>query len=86
MLKANYGSIVAYYTGIVPCYGETATPDVYDIAECIRQAYFDPARVNKYGEESRKFTLPFDWDKIVKDHWVPLLDKMADKIKAENRN
>ena len=40
-----------------PINGETATPDVYDIAECIKQAYFNPEKVKKYGEESRKFAL-----------------------------
>jgi glycosyltransferase involved in cell wall biosynthesis len=65
-----------------PINAETATPDVYDIARCIEDAYFHPDKVQKYGEESRKFALPFDWDNIVENQWVPLLDKMASEIKA----
>ena len=64
-----------------PINAETATPDVYDIAKCIEDAYFHPDKVKKYGEASRKFALPFDWDKVVRDSWVPLLDKMALDIK-----
>jgi glycosyltransferase involved in cell wall biosynthesis len=65
-----------------PINAETATPDVYDIAECIEDAYFHPDKVEKFGEASRQFALPFDWDKIVGNHWVPLLDKMASDIKG----
>ncbi|HSV48899.1 MAG TPA: glycosyltransferase [Candidatus Acidoferrales bacterium] len=64
-----------------PINAETATPDVYDIARCIEDAYFHPDKVKKFGEASREFALPFDWDKIVADHWVPLLDNMASEIK-----
>jgi glycosyltransferase involved in cell wall biosynthesis len=64
-----------------PINAETATPDVYDIAKCIKQAYFHPDKVKKYGEKSRKFALSFDWDKIVEDHWVPVLDEIASDTK-----
>jgi glycosyltransferase involved in cell wall biosynthesis len=60
-----------------PINAESSTPDVYDIAKCIEDAYFHPEKIEKYGEESRKFALPLDWDNIVKDYWVPLLDKIA---------
>jgi glycosyltransferase involved in cell wall biosynthesis len=66
-----------------PINAETATPDVYDIAKCIEDAYFHPDKIRKYSEVSREFALPFDWEKIVKDHWVPILNKLATKIKAE---
>ncbi len=66
-----------------PINAETASPDVYDIARCIEDAYFHPEKVQKFGEESRKFALPFDWDNIVKNQWVPLLDKMASDIKSQ---
>ena len=33
---------------------ETATPDVYDIARCIKEAYFNPDKVKSYGEKSRE--------------------------------
>ena len=61
---------------------ETASPDVYDIAKCIKDAYFNPDKVKKYGEESRKFALPFNWDNLVENQWVPLLDKMATNTKT----
>lgn len=69
-----------------PINAETAAPDVYDIAKCIEDAYFHPDKVKKYGEASREFALQFDWETIVKDRWVPLLDKMASDIKLENKN
>jgi len=60
-----------------PINAESATPDVYDIAKCIEDAYFHPEKVQKYGQASRRFALSFDWDKIVKDQWVPLLENIA---------
>ncbi len=67
-----------------PINGETATPNVYDIAKCIEDAYFHPEKVEKYGKASRQFALQFDWDKIVKDHWVPILDNIASEIKRSS--
>ena len=60
---------------------ETATPDVYDIAKCIHDAYFNPDKVKSYGEESIKFASQYSWDSIVENQWVPLLNKMAATIK-----
>lgn len=68
-----------------PINAECAVPDVYDIAKCIEDAYFHPEKIRKYGEASREFALPFDWDKLVENQWVPLLDKMALDMKLENR-
>ncbi|MBN2261071.1 MAG: glycosyltransferase [Clostridiales bacterium] len=64
-----------------PINAESATPDVYDIAKCIKKAYFNPEKVKKYGEKARKFALRFDWEKIVQERWVPLLNEMASNIK-----
>jgi hypothetical protein len=67
-----------------PINAETASPDVYDIAKCIEAAYYNPDKVKKYGEESRQFVLPFNWDNLVENQWVPILDKMATNLKHEN--
>jgi glycosyltransferase involved in cell wall biosynthesis len=67
-----------------PINAETAVPDVYDIAKCIEDAYFHPDKVKRHGEESRKFALPFNWDDIVTNHWVPILTKLATTIRAEH--
>jgi glycosyltransferase involved in cell wall biosynthesis len=64
-----------------PLNAETATPDVYDIAKCIHDAYFNPDKVKSYGEESIKFASQYSWDSVVENQWVPLLDKMAATIK-----
>lgn len=69
-----------------PINAETATPDVYDIAKCIKDAYFNPDKVKKYGEESRKFALPFNWDSIIENQWVPLLNKIANSTKPDRVN
>jgi len=67
---------------------DTATPDVYDIAKCIEDAYFHPDKLEKYSEASREFALPFDWDTIVENGWVPLLKELATNIakKSEEKN
>jgi glycosyltransferase involved in cell wall biosynthesis len=64
-----------------PINADTAVPDVYDIARCIEDAYFHPKKLESFGEASRKFALPFDWDKIVADHWVPILNQIANDTK-----
>ncbi|MCL2172962.1 MAG: glycosyltransferase [Nitrososphaerota archaeon] len=64
-----------------PINGETATPDVYSIADCIADAYFHPDQIKKYSEASRTFALPYNWDNIVENQWVPILAKMAGNTK-----
>ena len=62
---------------------ETATPDVYDIARCIKEAYFNPDKIKSYGEKSLEFASQFSWDNIVETQWVPVLDKLAATIKRQ---
>jgi glycosyltransferase involved in cell wall biosynthesis len=60
-----------------PIAGESAVPDVYDIADCIKQAYFHTDTLKKYGYDSRGFSLSFDWDMIVENKWIPYLEKLS---------
>jgi glycosyltransferase involved in cell wall biosynthesis len=62
-----------------PINSETASPDVYDIARCIENAYFNPKRLEKYSEESKNFATSFSWDSIVEKNWVPVLERMIEK-------
>jgi glycosyltransferase involved in cell wall biosynthesis len=71
-----------------PINADTAIPDVNSIEECIKEAYFKPDLLKKYGEESRKFALTLDWNDVVNNMWIPILDNIIDESqpkKAEDR-
>jgi glycosyltransferase involved in cell wall biosynthesis len=66
-----------------PINADTAIPDVTSISQCIEEAYFKPDLLAKYGREARKFALTLDWDDVVKDIWVPLLDNVIEDTKCK---
>jgi glycosyltransferase involved in cell wall biosynthesis len=68
-----------------PINAETASPDVYSIAECIKDAYFNEKLRTKYGKESREFALKFNWDDLVANQWVPLLKGMMKDTSVDDR-
>ena len=52
--------------------------DVNKCVEALEEAYRNPVLRQKYGEMSRKAMKEYDWDKIVKEKWIPFL-KEAEK-------
>ena len=63
-----------------PINADTAIPDPYSIAKCIEEAYMKPDLLKKYSREARKFALTLDWDDLVRDMWVPMLDNIVENV------
>jgi len=61
----------------------TSIPDSYNIAKAIEDAYFDDKLRKKYNTECRKFALQYDWDDIVREQWVPLIDSIIEESKPK---
>jgi len=61
---------------VTPINAITAVPDEHSIARCIERAYFKDKERAKFSKLSRKFALQYDWDLLVRDKWVPYLDKI----------
>lgn len=68
-----------------PINAETACPDVYSIADCIKEAYMDKDVREKYGKASREFSLKFNWDDLVANQWAPLLKNMVKETPVDDR-
>lgn len=64
-----------------PLNAETGYPDVYDIAEKLERAYFRTEEREKFGKLSAEYAKRFEWDNIVDNHWVPLLNTMVEEQK-----
>jgi glycosyltransferase involved in cell wall biosynthesis len=64
-----------------PINAETAFPDVYSIADCIKDAYFDDKKREGFGLKSREFALRYNWDDLVHNSWVPLLEDIQEDLK-----
>jgi glycosyltransferase involved in cell wall biosynthesis len=56
----------------------TGIPDVDDIEDKIGKAYFNDSKRKKYGKKARQFMLQYDWDLVVKNKWIPYLDKIIE--------
>ena len=68
-----------------PINAETAFPDVYSIADCIADAYFNENLRKKYARDSREFSLKFNWDDLIVNQWVPILNEMMETKKVDDR-
>lgn len=67
-----------------PINAETASPDVYDIANKLERAFFRDKEREKYAKASREFALKFDWDKIVTEGWIPVLEDIQEMIRPKS--
>jgi len=68
-----------------PVNAETAVPDVYDLAEQIKKSYFNTDERVKFGKMSREFSLKFNWDDLVVNQWVPLLNSLTNDKCLDDR-
>ena len=60
-----------------------ATPNEYQIAEAIKDAYNNPDKVKKFGEASREFSLGYDWEKFVVPLWVQLFEEIREEMRPK---
>jgi len=56
-----------------PINGKCVIPDEKDIAKKIEEAYFNDKLRRKYGRIAHKFAQKFDWDKLMREQWIPYL-------------
>jgi len=66
-----------------PLLGYTAIPSIDSIEKCIHRAYFHPEEIEKKGRLGREFALTLDWDRLVREKWVPFWSKVEDDIKPK---
>ena len=67
-----------------PINADTSIPDSYAIAKCIEDSYFKDKERETYSKECRKFALQYDWDDLIRDQWVPLLDSIIEEGKPKS--
>ena len=53
--------------------------DREDLVKKLEEAYFNKEQRRIYSQESLKFAQKFDWEKIVKEQWLPVLEKLSKK-------
>jgi len=63
-----------------PINADTQIPDVYDIVAKIKDAYFHPDKIEKYGNAARKFMLQYEWDTIVETKWDKFLRDIEEEV------
>jgi len=60
-----------------------AVPDVYEAADAIEDAYNHPKKVRRLGEKARKFSLDYDWKRVVVPLWVRLMEGVRGEMTAK---
>jgi len=64
----------------VPMLARYPIPDCNSLLECMSEAYTNPELRLKYGKESRKFALQYDWNRI-----MPLWDSLIMQVWEEHQ-
>lgn len=81
---------------IIPCNDHVislTTPQhnkwyLINIKKCVdilEDVYKNTKKREKYGKMARKAMLGYDWDKIVKEKWIPFLDEVYKELHAKTR-
>jgi glycosyltransferase involved in cell wall biosynthesis len=56
-------------------------PNEWEIAEYIEDAYNNPDKRRKYGEDACKFTRDhYDWNNVIDHLWIDLIEKIRDEL------
>jgi len=64
---------------------EQAIPNEWEIAEYLEKAYnSDPAELKKMGDKARRFTLNYDWEKVVQPLWVNLIERLREDMRPKS--
>jgi len=61
----------------------TGIPDHLDLANKIKDAYFNDKQRSRFAKKALEFARQYDWKILLKDKWVPLLEKVARDIKED---
>jgi glycosyltransferase involved in cell wall biosynthesis len=54
--------------------------DVEKFAQSIAEAYSDQDLLRRRGEESHEFAQQFSWEKIIKENWLPLMERVEAEV------
>ena len=59
--------------------------DIDEAVDALLLAYGDSDLREKYGRDSRKAMLKYDWDKVVKNNWIPFLNGVYKELYGDER-
>jgi len=65
---------------------EQAIPNEWEIVEYLEEAYNSPDKVKKKGEKSRKFSLDYDWEKVIQPLWVNLIEEIREEMRPKTHS
>jgi glycosyltransferase involved in cell wall biosynthesis len=60
-----------------------ATPNEFQIADAIADAYNNPDKVKSFGAASREFSLNYDWEKVVVPLWAQLFEEIREEMRPK---
>ena len=63
-----------------PINATSAIPDVEDLAKKIERAYFREKERKRYAKRSLAFARQYDWNKLVKEEWIPYFDQVMEQL------
>jgi len=61
-----------------PLLGDCALVDVYDLAECIKQAVFKEKERQRKARAAASFAKQFEWKRILREKWKPFLEQLEE--------
>ena len=61
-----------------------ATPNEFQIADAIEDAYNNPDKVKQFGAASREFSLNYDWQNVIVPLWVQLFEEIREEMRPKS--
>jgi len=81
-LIKGHGWLVEKYTrDLTAALSFVAIPDEYEMADHLADAYNNPDKLRRFGADSRKFALNYDWEKVIVPLWIKLIEDIREEIR-----
>lgn len=68
---------------MTPILSETAIPDVYDLADKMKDAFFNESKRNEFSKKSIEFAKQFDWNYIFDTKWLPAIKNLEQELASK---
>jgi len=72
-----------YNMELTPILSDTTIPDVYDLADKIKDAFFNDDKRQKFSKNCVSFARKYDWNLVFFEKWLPAIESIKDEVRQK---
>ena len=83
LIKGHGWLVERYNRELTEALSFIASPDEYELAQHLEDAYNNRDKTAFFGEASRRFAQNYDWKKVVVPLWINLIEEIREEIRPK---